>query len=141
MFARCTLGVHAFPSAAQPHALTWQGRYDVVFVLSLFSHLPRVSWGRWLARLGQFVAPGGALVISTHGAEAVRRQGVSLDADGFFFAPSSESSAINAQDYGTTFTSEAFVRARVAECLPGMRLARFAPAWFWHHQDAVVIMR
>lgn len=138
-FARDVLGVQGFVSTREPQALAWRGRHEVVFALSLFSHLPRASWGPWLTRLGELVAPGGLLILTTHGAEAARRQQVALDAEGFFFAPSSESTAIDAQDYGTTFTSESFVRARVAECLPGMALLRFAPTWFWHHQDAVVI--
>ena len=138
-FARDVLGVQGFVSTREPQALAWRGRHEVVFALSLFSHLPRASWGPWLTKLGELVAPGGLLILTTHGAEAARRQQVALDAEGFFFAPSSESTAIDAQDYGTTFTSESFVRARVAECLPGMALLRFAPTWFWHHQDAVVI--
>ncbi|MDO5086344.1 MAG: class I SAM-dependent methyltransferase [Comamonadaceae bacterium] len=138
-FAQERLGVRAFQSVARPEDLPVTQRHEVVFVLSLFSHLPRASWGRWLTRLGQLVAPGGLLVFSTHGAEAARRQQVRMDAEGFFFAPSSESNAIDAQEYGTTFTSEVFVRARLAECLPGAELLHFAPVWFWRHQDAWVV--
>jgi 2-polyprenyl-3-methyl-5-hydroxy-6-metoxy-1,4-benzoquinol methylase len=121
--------------------LHWPARYDVVFALSLFSHLPRTSWGRWLARLLDAVAPGGLLVFSTHGAEAARRQNVTLDGTGFFFAPSSESQAIDAQEYGTAFTDEAFVRAQMAQWAPAAQLLRFAPVWFWHHQDAWVLRK
>ena len=140
-FARDVLGVPGFQSTARPEDLVWPQRYELVFVLSLFSHLPRVSWGRWLARLYEAVAPGGVLVFSTHGSEAARRAGVALDGSGFFFAPSSESNAIDAQEYGTTFTDEGFVRARIAEELAGAELSRFAPTWFWHHQDAWVLAR
>ena len=140
-FAGQTLGVPAILSTAAPEDLRLPRRYQLVFVLSLFSHLPRASWGRWLARLHEAVAPGGLLVFSTHGAEAARRAGVRLDGAGFFFAPSSESSAIDAQEYGTAFTDEAFVRTRIAE-LPGAPVPlRFAPTWFWHHQDAWVLAR
>ncbi len=140
-FARDTLGAPGFVSAARPEVLDWPRRYDLVFVLSLFSHLPRASWGRWLARLYDAVEPGGVLVFSTHGEEAARRAHVSLGADGFFFAPSSESNAIDAQEYGTTFTSEAFVRACVAECLSADVVRRVALTWFWHHQDAWVLCK
>lgn len=138
-FAQGSLGVSGFLSAAQPEALVWPRRYDVVFVLSLFSHLPQASWGRWLAKLADAVEPGGLLVFSTHGAQAARRAGVRLDDEGFFFAPSSESTAIDAQEYGTAFTDEAFVRARIAQHACGTAVLRFAPAWFWHHQDAWVL--
>ena len=85
------------------------------------------------------VAPGGVLVFTTHGAEAVRKQNVTLDENGYFFVASSESNAIDGQEYGTTFTSEAFVRARIAETLPEARLLKVAERQFWHHQDAIVI--
>ena len=140
-FARTVLGVEGFVSSARPEDVRWPEPYDVVFVLSLFSHLPASSWTRWLNRLYDAVAPGGLLVFSTHGAEAARRQGVVLDDTGFFFAPSSESTAIDAQEYGTAFTDEAFVRARIAENMGTPTLLRHAPAWFWHHQDAWVLRR
>ena len=140
-FARDTLGVPGFLSAARPEDVAWPRRYGVVFVLSLVSHLPRSSWGRWLARLVDAVEPGGLLVFTTHGTEAARRARVTLDAEGYFFAPSSESTAIDAQEYGTAFTDEAFVRARTAELAGTVEVLRWAPMWFWHHQDAWVLQR
>ena len=140
-FARDTLGVPGFLSAARPEDVAWPRRYGVVFVLSLFSHLPRATWGRWLARLVDAVEPGGLLVFTTHGTEAARRARVTLDAEGYFFAPSSESTAIDAQEYGTAFTDEAFVRARTAELAGTVEVLRWAPMWFWHHQDAWVLQR
>ncbi|MFD1892985.1 class I SAM-dependent methyltransferase [Ottowia beijingensis] len=140
-FARDTLGVPGFLSAARPEDVAWPRRYGVVFVLSLFSHLPRSSWGRWLARLVDAVEPGGLLVFTTHGTEAARRARVTLDAEGYFFAPSSESTAIDAQEYGTAFTDERFVQARMAELAGPVEVLRWAPMWFWHHQDAWVVRR
>jgi len=101
--------------------------------------LPRATWARWLARIWAMVAPGGVLVFTTHGDAAVRTQGVTLDADGFFFTSSSESNAIDAQEYGTAFSSEAFVRACIAEHLPDAALRTFSVRHFWHHQDAWVL--
>lgn len=140
-FSTAQFGVRGFVSTSEPAALAWPGRYDLVFVLSLFSHLPRSSWGRWLARLVDAVEPGGLLVFTTHGTEAARRARVTLDAEGYFFAPSSESTAIDAQEYGTAFTDEAFVRARTAELAGTVEVLRWAPMWFWHHQDAWVLQR
>ncbi|WP_198970411.1 SAM-dependent methyltransferase [Xylophilus sp. ASV27] len=140
-FCRQTLGVEGVQSAVVPEALELSDTYDVVFALSLFSHLPLSTWRRWLARLYDCVAPGGVLVFTTHGAEAVRRQGVTLDANGFHFVPASESLAIDTAEYGTTFTSKDFVLARIAESMGSDRLALFSPAHFWAHQDAYVITR
>ena len=138
-FSRTTFGVNGFLSASVPEDVQWPGRYDLVFVLSLFSHLPRSTWSRWLAVLYAAVAPGGLLVFSTHGIKAANFDHVSLDEDGYFFAASSESTAIDEQEYGTTFTSEAFVLARIAETLGADKLVHKSPVHFWNHQDAYVL--
>ena len=140
-FARETFAVRGFDSQVDPQAVHWPERYDTVFVLSLFSHLPDRLWGAWLGRLYEAVAPGGLLVFSTHGEAAVQMQGVALDAGGFFFAAASESQAIDVADYGTAFSSEAYVRRQIAERLPGAELALVSPKHFWHHQDAFVLRR
>lgn len=140
-FARDAFEVQGFVSASQPENVVWPYQHDVVFVLSLFSHLPRSTWARWLQRIYAMVAPGGVLVFTTHGAEAVRKQGVTLDAEGYFFTPSSESNAIAGQEYGTAFTSEAYVRGQIAQHLPDAQVLQFAPQHFWHHQDAFVVQR
>ena len=140
-FAETTFGVEARLSSAQPRALTWPERYDVVFVLSLFSHLPLRTWGDWLSTLWQAVGPGGVLVFSTHGLEAVRRAGVTLDEQGFHFTPSSESNAINQQEYGTAFTSDSFVRGQIAERASDHAKLIHLPVYFWHHQDAYALVR
>lgn len=140
-FSRQTFGVEGFLSASAPEDVQWPDRYDLVFVLSLFSHLPRTTWARWLRALYEAVAPGGLLVFSTHGAKAATFDNVQLDAEGFFFAPSSESNAIDAQEYGTAFTSEAFVLQRIAETCGTECLVQRAPVHFWNHQDAYVLRR
>lgn len=140
-FSRRTFGVEGFLSASTPEAVQWPGRYDLVFVLSLFSHLPKATWSRWLKVLFDAVAPGGLLVFSTHGIKAAHFDHVTLDAEGYFFAASSESSAIDGQEYGTTFTSEPFVLARIAETLGADKLVHKAPVHFWNHQDAYVLRK
>lgn len=140
-FATKTFGVQGFLSASIPEQLAVPRKYSVVFVLSLFSHLPRHTWARWLQALYETVEPGGILVISTHGIKAANFHHVPLDEEGFFFAPSSESHAIDPNEYGTAFTTEAFVRARIAETVGIDQLEYFAPVQFWNHQDVYVLRR
>ena len=140
-FSRRTFGVDGFMSASVPEQVQWPQRYELVFVLSLFSHLPRSTWSRWLKVLWDAVASGGLLVFSTHGVKAAAFDSVALDEEGFFFAPSSESNAIDAQEYGTAFTSEAFVLQRMAETCGTDALVHRAPVHFWNHQDAYVLRR
>ena len=116
-------------------------QYSLVFVLSLFSHLPRSTWSRWLKVLFDAVEPGGLLVFTTHGVKAADFDHVQLDDEGYFFAPSSESTAIDGQEYGTTFTTEAFVLARIAETVGADTLVHKSAVHFWNHQDAYVLRK
>ncbi|MXN29373.1 class I SAM-dependent methyltransferase [Delftia sp. CH05] len=140
-FSQRTFGVKGFASASVPEQVCWPRQYELVFVLSLFSHLPRSTWTRWLQVLRDAVAPGGLLVFSTHGVKAANFDSVKLDDDGFFFAPSSESNAIDANEYGTAFTSERFVLDRIAETWGSDALRHRSLVHFWNHQDAYVLQR
>lgn len=132
--------VNAVASTRLPEDLLLPERYEVVFVLSLFSHLPLAIWSRWLARLWAATRPGGLLVFSTHGISCVDRANVKLDADGFAFFSESESTALDGADYGVSYTSEAFVRRAVQEHAPGA-VHTFMPDHFWSQQDAHILRR
>jgi len=41
--------------------------FDLVYALSVFTHLPEELQRRWMAELGRTLRPGGYLLISTHG--------------------------------------------------------------------------
>ncbi|TDS83114.1 class I SAM-dependent methyltransferase [Comamonas sp. JUb58] len=140
-FAKATFGVQGFASVSKPEDLQAPRQYDVVFVLSLFTHLPRATWNTWLKALYDLVEPGGVLVFTTHGAKATAYDRVVLDDEGFFFTPFSESNAIDFQEYGLTFTSEQFVREQIDAVMGLDKLLRFSPVHFWNHQDAFVLQR
>jgi SAM-dependent methyltransferase len=139
-FTRDELGVNGFYSHADPSRLAIPGEYDLVFVLSMFTHLPPNRWGPWLQALFAAVEPKGVLVFSVHNEARGRELGVSFDADGAHFIASSESSALDVDAYGTTFTTRAFVERQVTEALPGCRV-HYRELAFWDGQDAVVVER
>ena len=139
-FLKTNLGVEGFYSTSTPEALVVPRSYEMIFVLSLFSHLPCATWTRWLVRLFEVLEPGGVLIISTHGEKCARMAALELPEDGFLFFGSSESQALDGNDYGSTFTSAAFVRRVVAENLAGSILHEF-PAHFWSNQDGFAIVK
>lgn len=139
-FLREQLGVDGFYSTAAPEALRAPTRYDAIFVLSLFSHLPRSTWGRWLQSLYALLAPKGLLIFTTHGTRSAQLAGISLPADGFAFFPTSESSALSGEEYGCTYTAPDFVHRTIAASLGPVETREF-PAHFWSNQDAFVVSR
>ncbi len=45
-----------------------EGRFDLIYTVSVLTHLSAAASGRWLGELGRILAPGGVLVVTTHGA-------------------------------------------------------------------------
>ena len=137
-FLQSLLGVQGFYSTPEPENLKLPQSYEHVFALSLFSHLPESTWGAWLACLYGAVQPGGLLIFSTHGIKCAEQSGVLLQ-DGYAFFASSESTAIEGQTYGTTFTSPEYVMRTIRQTLGPQVQVSLVPSHFWGNQDAVVI--
>jgi SAM-dependent methyltransferase len=69
-----------------------EGSFDLVYAISVFTHLPEDMQFKWLAELERVTAPGGLLVISTAGAHLIREHlGADtlrlLDEKGFYYHP------------------------------------------------------
>lgn len=137
-FAREQFGVKAFKSSFEPETIDFPQRHDLVFVLSLFTHLPVQEWQRWLQALARATKPGGLLLLSFHNEDAAGEYGIEFDGDGCFFAASSESAALSPVQYGTTFTRRAVVEREISAAL-GLEPVLYQPLAFWVGQDAVAI--
>lgn len=131
-------GVEAFSSSLEPERIRFPRRYRLVFVLSLFTHLPVEDWGRWLKVLAGAVAPGGLLIFTVHSESLAAAQGVRFDDSGVHFVPSSESPTLDPAHYGTTFTTRAVVERELSSAL-GQGPLDYAADSFWVGQDAVVV--
>ena len=131
-------GVDAFYSALNPEEICYPQQYDLIFVLSLFTHLPIERWGVWLKHLHRGLKPGGLLIFSVHNENAARAEGVVFDERGTHFIRSSESPQLGADEYGTTFTTDAFLASKVESVLGRKPLLHERLA-FWVGQDAVVV--
>lgn len=137
-FLRERLGVRAVPSAHDPERFALQEAPELLFALSFFTHLPPARWRAWLLRFARLLAPGGWLLITTHGDAAIAEYGVELAGDQLFLA-SSESRALAATDYGTTFLRDRAIAQLLSELFPAARIEH-APRAFWLAQDAWLIV-
>jgi SAM-dependent methyltransferase len=116
-FARREFGVMAHQSSADPAGFDPGKKYAAILVSSLFTHLPRPAFAGWLRRLGGLLAADGVLLASTHDLSLMPAQ-TSQPANGFLFAPQSESRSLPGEEYGTTWLSEAAARELIREALP-----------------------
>ena len=138
-FQRRRFGFEGFVSTSDPDDLEIETRFDAVFVASLFSHLPERRFAAWLHRLQRLLAPGGVLVLSTHGPDAML-PGRTMPAGGLYFETVSESRRLSGDEYGSTWVSEEFMAQAITEASGGGASWRRFPRALWHSQDLWVVV-
>lgn len=135
-FLATSCGIEAALSAHEPETLNVGGGYDYIFVLSLFSHLPDHSFGRWLAALYALLADRGVLLFTTHGDAARRKFPVPfenmLDVDrGWGYGRDSDQPDLAGDEYGTMVVTPRYVLDAIEAHCPHGELVRFdAGVWF-----------
>jgi hypothetical protein len=142
-FCRCTLGVDALLSPTVPEDWVVSRKFDVVFALSFFSHMPHSRFSAWLKGLLDAVIFGGILIFTTHGATSLRNMKAGglnavFDSKGFFWDAHSDQRDLDSIDYGTSAVSFNYVQ-RALNTLPNAELVRFQQAFWWGHQDLYVV--
>jgi SAM-dependent methyltransferase len=128
-------------SAHAPDAFKVAQKYDVIFAISFFSHMPKATWQKWLKALAHHLSPGGLLFFTTHGhASLPMANNPKLDSEGFWFMPSSEQKDLSGGEYGSTMTSFDYVYRQIQKT-GGLRILRFEEAAWYGHQDLFVLRR
>ncbi len=132
-FQAAQFGVKTILSTTRPEDFPATGKYDLIFVASLFTHLPAAAFTAWLRKLATLLEPDGLLIFSVHD-ESIAPVAV----DGIAFESYSESRVLDANEYGSTWVTEAYVREQAAAIDPAfacVRLPRALSDW----QDVYVI--
>jgi SAM-dependent methyltransferase len=142
---------------------------DVVWIGSVFTHLPKHRWASLLSFLSAQTAAGGIVVFTAHGEaaadyfeqgimpvlphlvtpEAFARLRRSLPETGFEYLPENQTTLdhsakigmkVTAGEYGFTFNTEAWIRAFVAR-RPEWKLLSYRPAAWAGNHDVITIRR
>lgn len=137
-FVTNSFGVHGLHSSERPEDFDPGKRFDLIWVASLFSHLPPGLFQRWLGRLAGLLSPQGIMLFTVHD-QALLPAGMQVPEEGVLFIEGSENAELSTDIYGTTFVTAAYVQAAVSEVLgddyPQLRLPRLIN----YEQDAYVI--
>ena len=140
-FIENRLGVPAILSNSVPKNLRASSRYDVVFALSFFSHMPRHTWLQWLLALLSKLEKDGLLILTTHGMESRKWFGFpEIDPDGFWFNAQSEQHDLDTEGYGQTIVLPHFVFGELRG-QTDTRIIMYREASWWEHQDLYVLRR
>jgi SAM-dependent methyltransferase len=144
-FVARTFGVRGLYSTREPEQLVHDARYDLILVVSLFSHLPIQTWTRWLQRLHDLLLPGGLLVFSTLPWQAGDSPPIPEQAEAFelglLYSEQNETRGrLRGDDYGTSFVRTGFVLDVIEEHFNG-RLVKHLPLALNGVQDVYVLRR
>jgi SAM-dependent methyltransferase len=133
------IGLQACLSSSAPERLDTGRSFDVIFVLSFFTHMPRSTWTRWLWSLANQLTPGGVLIFTAHGEVSQGLMSVArLEPDGFYFTCASEQKDLPVAEYGNTVTTFDYVYSQFAGS--DLKLLQFKQAGIAHH-DVYVLHR
>jgi SAM-dependent methyltransferase len=127
-------GVRTILSTTNPENFAAPDRYDLIFVASLFTHLPAATFTAWLRRLAELLTPSGLLIFTVHdeSLSTVPFEG------GIRFESTSESRVLDVNDYGSTWVTEGYVREQVAAIDPKFACIRM-PRALGEWQDVYVV--
>src|SRR5204862_5117186 len=112
------------------------GRFRLIFSISVFTHLPAPAFDAWLRTLLDRLEPGGLLAFTVHD-EAVLVDGA-MPESGILFLRQSESRSLSTEDYGSTWVNERFLRGATERVAPGAQVLRL-PRAICDYQDLVVV--
>lgn len=123
LFQEEHLGTRTFPSARRPRDLEIPSLggpgpaeplcFDLIYVGSLFTHLPESTFSAWLERLTGMLSERGILVFTVHDQSLMPPQH-SMPASGLCFEAASESRTLDPNDYGSSWATPEFVERQIA---------------------------
>lgn len=147
-FVADVIGARTFPASTDIDAIPLQNGYDLIFVGSVVTHLDEANSARLMGRLFEALAPGGVLVVTSHGRDVASRV-----AAGGFIGKATEAPYAQAltgyqergfgygdylhmigKGYGLSLTNPAWL-VGWAERTPGCRMVSLIERGWNNHQD------
>jgi SAM-dependent methyltransferase len=116
------------------------GSVDLIYGISVFTHLNKNHQKAWIPELNRVLRPGGALIISVNGETAAAHAGITsydlrdLNKDGVVFLTCKKLSTIHPEWYQTSFNERAYTESAFSAYFTDIRYM----AGIFGFQDAVV---
>ena len=135
------LGVKTITSKSNPKDFECDLKYDVIFALSFFSHMPDRTWTLWADKLLENLNDGGTLIFTTHGLESAKYFNNPLLSDeGIWFKADSEQKDLDQNEYGQTIVTYDYVSGRIKSINPRYKIT-YKKSFWWGHQDLYVVSK
>jgi len=129
-------------NAARPPLAYADAQFDLVYAISVFTHLDAGFERAWLAELRRVLAPNGIALVTLHGPhswnEMPAADQATLARDGFVFIRNDASRGLFPDWYQTAFHSQSYVERTYAEFFD---VLAYRPRAMNGHQDVVLLRR
>jgi hypothetical protein len=126
-------------SHSVPEEVFFPKKYDIIFALSFFSHMPQSTWGRWLRKLFTSLNTNGYLIFTTHGLGSLQFFGnPKIPNNGFWFLAEGEQKDLSVNEYGSTVVTPEFVIREIFRQTQAP-LFLYKSSFWWQHQDLYII--
>jgi SAM-dependent methyltransferase len=144
-FCAARFGARPVYSTVDPHAIPLEGEFDLIWVGSLLTHLNAAGCRAFLGVLCDRLAPGGLLLVSTHGRDAVDRwsrednrlalirSGFEIDGFGYADHP-------GVSGYGTSAFTPGWLASELYD-RDDVMLVGYAERGLADHQDLATILK
>lgn len=118
------------------------GKFDLVYAISVFTHLNEEYQFRWLEELRRVTKPGGIVLLTVHGRHArkglAREDVIDIEKKGFKFIFSSTMKGIFPEWYQNAYHTRRYVRRRYSKYFD---VLDYIPRGVGGRQDMVVLRR
>jgi SAM-dependent methyltransferase len=141
-----TLAIPAQVSTTNPHHLHIEDKYNFIFTLSFFSHLPNKTYKLWLGALYNLLVPGGYLFFTANGQATIEQYpdffgGIFDPTTGFGLRIESDQTDLDGNDYGSAVCSMRYVLDALYEQAPQAVLQRFHSGGWCGTQDGWLVRK
>jgi trans-aconitate methyltransferase len=138
-------GVNSLCSTFNPKDYCPDQKFDIIFVGSLFTHLPEKLFESWLLKLYSLITEKGVLIVSTHNISLYNkksnREFIYLSESEDTLMPEIEESIEDTNKYGTTYISHSkFINILEKNGINSSQCFRYEKA-LWGLQDVYVITK
>jgi hypothetical protein len=139
-FVKNYLNASTIQSTTSPSNFPVGLKFDFVFALSFFSHMPINTWGKWFETLAYKVCKkNGFFIFTTQGEMSQQFFPDSvLDRNGYWFKSESEQLDLDGSEYGNTIVTFDFVN-NIINSNKGLSLVKYDQGKWWNHQDLYIV--